>query len=511
MEKRVGHVTDVAERVASFRTYVRRMLHYHEAISLMHWDLRTGAPRKGVELRSEAIGTLAGELFELSVSPELGALLDELGDPSVYPALDRITQAMVREVRRDYERSRKIPPERHRAFVVLTSKAQTVWEEAKAASDFALLKPYLEEIVALTSEFIDYWGPGEHRYDTLLDIYEPGVTVRQLDEIFGQLRTDTVELVEAIVASGKRVDTEPLRRFFDPQRQRQFSLLLLERMGYDFSAGRLDETAHPFESAINRYDVRVTTKFLPHEVRSAIFSTIHEGGHALYEQGISPELIDTGLCDGASYGIHESQSRFWENFIGRSREFWECHYADLLRLFPAELSDVSLDHFHRAVNQVEPSLIRIEADEVTYNLHIMIRYELEKALVAGDLKVADLPGAWREKMREYLGLEPATDAEGVLQDVHWSGGDFGYFPSYALGNIYAAQFRTALARDIPDYLQHVREGRMEPIKAWLNDRIHRHGKLLQPREIVRQVTGEDVNPAHLVAYFKEKFAPLYGL
>ncbi|MBX5436935.1 MAG: carboxypeptidase M32 [Alicyclobacillaceae bacterium] len=487
------------------------MQHYHEAISLMHWDLRTGAPRKGVELRSEAIGTLAGELFELATSPQLGEMLEALSDDSVFPALDRITQAAVREVRREYERNRKIPADRHRAFVVLTAKAQTVWEEAKAASDFSLLRPYLEEIVAMTSEFIDCWGYGEHRYDTLLDMYEPGVTVRLLDDIFGRLREDTVALVQAIVASGRRVDTTPLQRYFDPARQRQFSRLLLERMGYDFEAGRLDETAHPFESAINRYDVRVTTKFLPHDVRSAIFSTIHEGGHALYEQGISPDLIDTPLCNGTSYGIHESQSRFWENFIGRSREFWEFNYADLLRLFPAELADVSLDHFHRAVNHVEPSLIRIEADEVTYNLHIMIRYELEKALVAGDLKVADLPGVWREKMREYLGVEPATDAEGVLQDVHWSGGDFGYFPSYALGNVYAAQFRSALARDIPDFMEQVRRGELQAIKAWLNDRIHRHGKLLKPKEIIRQVTGEDVNAVHLVAYFREKFEPLYGL
>lgn len=501
----------ITSTVQAFRAYVQKMLHYQEALSLMYWDLRTGAPKKGAPLRAEAIGMVSGEVFRMSVSSEMENYIQRLSEPEVFLALDPVTKATLMEVRKDFDRSKKIPPERYEKFVILTSKAETVWEEARAKSDFALFKPYLEQIVQMTIEFVNYWGYQNNKYDTLLDLYEPGVTVAQLDHVFDGLRKETVGLVQAIVQSGRRTNVGPFLRHFDVTKQRELSRIMLQRMGYDFAAGRLDETVHPFESSLNRFDVRVTTKYLENDLRSALFSTIHEGGHALYEQGISTDLIGTPLCQGASMGIHESQSRFWENMIGRSRGFLESNYPAMLNLFPTQLADVSVDDFYRGVNDVQPSLIRIEADEVTYNLHIMIRYEIEKGLINESLRVADLPEIWREKMQDYLGVVPDSDANGVLQDVHWSGGDFGYFPSYSLGNIYAAQFRHTLQKELPSYEEEVRRGNLGIIKDWLNEKIHRHGKMLQPAEIVQQLTGEPIDSKYLVAYFKEKYGALYGI
>ncbi|KPV43381.1 peptidase M32 [Alicyclobacillus ferrooxydans] len=486
------------------------MLHFEEALMLMHWDLRTGAPKRGVPLRAEAIGTLSDEIFRMKTSKQMEEYLDRLSDPAVSSEIDPVTSGTVRELRREYEMNRAIPADRKKAFVMLTSQAESVWEEAKETSNFALFKPYLERIVDMQLEFIDYWGYQENPYDTLLDHYEPGITVKQLDEIFGGLREETVKLLQDIVASDARPNPAPLLQDFEIWKQRELSEHLLKHIGYDFTAGRLDTTVHPFMQTINRYDARVTTMYVKNDLRSSVFSTIHEGGHALYEQGISPELIGTPLCTGTSMGVHESQSRFYENMIGRSMEFWETQYPLLVERFP-NLKSMSLEEYYGAINEVQPSLIRIDADEVTYNLHIMIRYEIEKALINRELKVADLPEVWREKMRDYLGVEPPNDALGVLQDVHWSGGDFGYFPSYALGNIYGAQIREALAKELPDYMEQVRKGNLHEVKAWLNDKVHRHGKLLGPREILRSVTGQDIDSAALVRYLNDKYRPLYRI
>lgn len=500
-----------AQTAQDFRDYVKQIMHYYEAQALMEWDLRTGAPKKGAPLRAEAIGTLSAESFRMTTSEKMGEFLHILTEPGTYDSLDAITRASVREMQKDYDRSSKIPADRNQAYVVLASQAQSVWEEAKHTSDFELFRPYLEKIVEMKREFIDYWGYQDNKYDTLLDMYEPGITVAQLDEIFGGLRNETVQLVQAIVEANKQVNVEPLTRIYEKDKQRAFSTFLLEKLGYDFAAGRLDETVHPFQTTLNRYDARVTTMYNLDDIRSSVFSTIHEAGHALYEQGVSPDLIGTPLSSGASMGIHESQSRFFENMIGRSLEFWEANYPALQRMFPGQLADFSLADYYRAINDVRPSLIRIEADEVTYNLHIMIRYEIEKGLINQQIHVADLPGIWREKMQDYLGVVPDNDGMGVLQDVHWSGGDFGYFPSYSLGNIYAAQFRNTLAKEMPNYMDHVRNGNVQVVKDWFAEKVHRHGKMLTPSEIIRSVTGESIDSRHLVQYFHEKFAPLYGL
>ena len=497
--------------VQSFMEYVRNIKNYHEATATLAWDLRTGAPRKGVEKRSEVIGMLSGVAFRMTTSKEMESFLATLSAPDTYAQLDDVVQATVKQMKKDYDLSKKIPPEKYQDFVVLTAHAESVWEEAKDKSDFSLFAPYLEKIVSYTKEFIEYWGYTSNKYDTLLDQYEPGMTVQKLDQLFSKLRQKAVPLLQTINNAAHKPDTRPLTTEFSPQKQRNFSVFILKQMGYDFAAGRLDESVHPFETALNLGDVRITTKFNPHDFRTAIFGTIHEGGHALYEQNINPKFVGTPLCEGTSMGIHESQSRFWENIIGRSKSFWKCYYKKLQETFPASFTNVSLDDFYEAINHVEASLIRIEADELTYNLHIMIRYEIEKGLINDEIKVADLPQIWNKKMKEYLGVIPADNAEGVLQDVHWAGGSFGYFPSYSLGNIYAAQFEHTMKKEIPNMYASIEDGNLLPIKEWLNKKIHQYGKSLEPAEILQRVTGEEINPDYLIAYLENKYKEIYRL
>lgn len=496
--------------IDNFKAYVKRMKQLDEAISVIIWDLRTGAPKKGVEQRSNVLGMLSGDLFKMSVSEEMGGYLAELTKPEVLDALDEVTRASVLERQKEYDRSNKIPPHKYEEYVVLTSKSEYAWQDAKANNDFESFRPYLEQIVATLGEFIEIWGYGENKYDTLLDQYEPGMTVAKIDEIFKPLRERTVALVKAI-GNQEQVRRDFLAQDFPKATQREFCEFILGQLQYDFDAGRLDESAHPFAVGLNPGDVRVTTRFRPDDMQSSLFGTIHECGHAMYEQNISSDLIGTFLCTGASMGIHESQSRFWENMIGRSREFWNRYYQDLTERFPEQFANVSVEEFYKAVNLVEPSLIRVDADELTYNLHIMIRYEIEKDLINGVITVGDLPRIWEEKMEEYLGIRPGSYGTGVLQDIHWAGGAFGYFPSYSLGNIYAAQFEAALRREIPDYKARVEAGDLTEIKAWMTERVYRHGKMLQPAEIIKAATHEEINAEHLIAYLEQKFQSIYNL
>lgn len=493
-----------------FLETVRKIKSYEEALGVLYWDLRTGAPRKGMDTRSEVIGNLSGDMFKLSTSPELGEFLSELEDAASHSQLTEIEQVLVRETRKEYDRSVKIPPKLYQEYVVLASQAESKWEEAKAENDFAGFQPYLEKVIDYTQQFIDLWGPQATRYDTMLDQYEPGMTTAELDKVFGGLREQLVPLAAAIAESPHQPDTSFLDQKFDKQAQKALSLKILEQMGYNFEAGRLDESTHPFATGLNPGDVRITTRYLENDVTSALFGTIHEGGHALYEQNIMPELIGTTLCTGTSMGIHESQSRFWENIIGRSKPFWERNFSTLQKQFPGQL-DVSVDQFYRGINVVEPSLIRIEADELTYNLHIIIRYEIEKLIFNGGAKAADLPAIWNDKYKEYLGIVPPNNAEGVLQDVHWSGGMFGYFPSYSLGNMYAAQIADTLETEITGFWDLVERGELLPIKEWLTDKIYKYGKLRTPSELILNATGKPLDPQHLVTYLERKYKDIYKL
>lgn len=487
-----------------FLDLMKEITAYQEALALIHWDLRTKIPKKGMEQRSEVIGLLSEKIHQLTTSEKMKTLIDQLKTTATNPVIKRA----VAESEKEYQKSSKIPDHEFKAFVTLRSKAETVWQDAREQNDFSLLQPYLEQLVEYNKKFAGYWGYQENKYDGLLDNYEPGLTTAILDPVFDKLKLALADLVEKISQSKVDVDVNKLLHYFPKQAQEQFSLAILEKMGYDFAAGRLDETIHPFAININPKDVRVTTRYDEQDFRTAVFGTIHEGGHALYEQNIAPELYQTILATGTSMGIHESQSLFWENFIGRSKGFWQSHLSLFKEMAPAGFHALDFESFYQAINEVKPSFIRIEADELTYSLHIIIRYELEKSLIDGDLQVKDLPEAWNQKMEDYLGIRPANDKQGVLQDIHWSAGDFGYFPTYALGYMYAAQLNHQLRQTI-DVDPIIASGDFEPIKAWLTEHVHRHGKMKKPLEIIQDVTGEGLNPDYLIDYLTKKYQDIY--
>lgn len=492
-----------------FLEYIGKMSAYEEALSLIFWDLRTGAPKKGIDGRSNVIGILSSEVFEMSTSEKMASFIAKLSE--VEGSITEITKKAIEHCKKEYEKNKKIPAQEYKEYVVLQSKAESVWEEAKEKSDFDLFRPYLEELVETNKRFITYWGYEGDKYNTLLDMYEPGMTVEVLDRVFGDLREKIVPLVKAISQSSDKPETNFLLEHFPKEKQRDLSIEILKQMGYDFQAGRLDETVHPFEITINRGDVRVTTKYDESDFRVAVFGTIHEGGHALYEQNISQDLIGTPLCTGTSMGIHESQSLFYENFVGRNDSFWKKNYELLRKYSNGQFEHVSLADFYKAINESKPSLIRIEADELTYPLHVIIRYEIEKGLFNDEIEVKDLPQIWNDKYEQYLGVRPDNDAQGVLQDVHWSGGMFGYFPSYALGYMYAAQFKHAMLKDLPNFDELLEEGNLGPIKEWLTNKVHQFGSIKKPFEILHDVTGEGLNPQYLVDYLYEKYERVYSL
>lgn len=494
-----------------FLAYVSKMTAYNEAISLMYWDLRTGAPKQGVEQRSEVIGVLSSEVFKMSTSEEMAAYIAILRNDEAKANISDITQATLEYCKEEYDRNKKIPEDKYKEYVILQSKAESIWEEAKEKSDFDMFRPYLEKLVEMNKLFINYWGYKGNKYNTLLDMYEPGMTVDILDQVFGELRSKIVPLVQTISESKNKPETNFLFEKFPKEQQKGFSLKILAQMGYNFEAGRLDETVHPFAIGLNPGDVRVTTKYNEQDFRSAVFGTIHEGGHALYEQNISKELVGTPLCTGTSMGIHESQSLFYENFVGRNYSFWKKNY-DLLKSYGGDqFADVAMEDFYRAINESKPSLIRIEADELTYSLHIIIRYEIEKGLFNDEIEVKDLPEVWNKKYEEYLGVKPENDGSGVLQDVHWAGGSFGYFPSYALGYMYAAQFKNAMLKELPNFNELLAGGNLQPIRAWLTKNVHQYGKMKKPLEILEKATGEGLNAKYLVDYLYEKYGKVYHL
>lgn len=499
------------EQWNGFRELVGRIGSYNEAVGLMYWDLRTGAPRKGAEKRAETIGLLSTEAFKLGTSDEMGTYLESFTQESFLSQLDAVDRRLVETVKKEYDLNRKVPAEEFQAYTILTSKSETKWEDAKESGDFESFEPFLSEIVATLRKFIGYWGAKDTPYDTLLDMYEPDLTVERLDEVFDRLKKRLVPLAEAIAASDIKPNLPFLDATYPKEGQKAFSHFILKEMGYDFDAGRLDETVHPFATGLNPGDVRITTHYHEKDVLSAAFSSLHEGGHALYEQNIDPKLTGTPLAQGTSMGIHESQSRFWENMVGRSLPFWQRYFGELQKQFPDQLTGVTPELFHFAANRVENSLIRIEADELTYNLHIIIRYEIEKMLFNEDLDVKKLPEVWNAKYESYLGITPPNNSQGVLQDVHWSGGSFGYFASYSLGNMYAAQIMHTLRQELTNYDELIEQGNLLPIKEWLTEKIYRFGKSKKPAEIIFDVTGEELNPDYLADYLEQKYASLYNL
>jgi len=498
--------------------HLREVQHLNSAASLLSWDQETYMPPGGGRARAEQLATLQGLAHDKLVSPEVEALLTQWIDPATGQALDQpgkgwdeASRALLREVWRDFSRAKKLPSDFVKRLGLECSLAQQVWTDARQKNDFALFLPNLRKVVALKLEETQYLGYPRSPYDALLDTYEPGATVADLQPLFSALKAKLVPLLKRVMESPVAIDDTLLFQAYDPTRQVEFGKLVLTAMGYDFDRGRLDLSAHPFTTSFHPTDVRVTTRVHEKEFSACLFSCIHEGGHGLYDQGLDPERYGTPLGDSVSLGIHESQSRLWENSVGRGRPFWRCFYPILRQLFPTQLGAVDLDRFYAAINRVTPSLIRVEADELTYNLHIMLRFEIEQDLVEGRIAVEDLPAAWNEKTRDYLHLVPPTDAEGVLQDVHWSLGAFGYFPTYTLGNLCAAQLYEQAKMELQGLEAEIEAGRLVVLKKWLNQKIHRWGRTFTAEHLIRRVTGSALRPEPFLTYLETKYGELYRL
>jgi carboxypeptidase Taq len=478
--------------------------------SLLGWDERTYMPRKGSPHRADQMALLARMAHEMLTAPALGELLSKV-ETSAPPALDSIEAANLREIRRAYDRAVKLPRELVEELARVTTQAQQVWQQARHDDNFPAFKPWLERIVKLKRQEAQAVGYREVPYDALLDEYEPGATTAEVTRVFAQLRAALVPLVSSILQSGKKPKTEILERHYPVDRQVIFGQAAAAAIGFDFSAGRLDVTTHPFCSTPGPGDIRLTTRYNPRHFTEGFFGILHETGHGIYEQGLPAEHFGTPSGTAASMGIHESQSRLWENQIGRGRPFWEHFLPRARQVFLDSLCGVTLDDWMFAINEVRPSLIRIEADEATYNLHIILRFELEQALVSGDLEAADVPGAWNEKFQQLLGLTPPSAAQGCLQDIHWSFGGLGYFPTYTLGNLYAAQFMEQARVDVTGLDADARRGEFGGLKTWLNEKIHRHGQRWRAAELCRRITGRELSPGPLLAYLRGKYSECYGL
>ena len=476
--------------------------------SLLFWDQQTYMPKEGVAGRAEQVATLSRLAHEMLTDDETKRLLDASGEPD--PSSEE--GALLRRALRDYERATKLPAELVAETSRVTSLAEPAWVRAREESDWSLFAPYLEKVLALKREAAEALGYEDHPYDALLNAYEPGAKKARLEVMFEELKEGVLPLIRTVVAKGNEKDrAAPLKGAFGEAGQEEFGRKVISAFGYDWERGRQDRSVHPFCMNFGPGDVRITTRFDGGWLAPALFGTMHEAGHALYEQGVDSDYARTPLGSGTSMGVHESQSRLWENLIGRSRTFWSHYYPKLREVFPEVLGSVDSEEFYRAINVLEPSEIRVEADEVTYNLHILLRFELEVALIEGSLSVADLPAAWNAKMEEYLGVVPKNDSAGVLQDIHWADGLFGYFPTYAIGNILSVQFFDAALKAHPEIPEEIRSGRFSTLLDWLRENVHRHGSRYYPHELVERATGYPLDTAPYLRYLEDKFGELYVL
>ncbi|MCL7455084.1 MAG: carboxypeptidase M32 [Anaerolineae bacterium] len=484
---------------------------FNNAAGVLSWDQQTYMPPGAIRARAQQLTTLRRTAHERFTSDEIGQLLDDLEpqvaelEPGSYEA------SLIRVTRRDYDRQRKLSADLVARLTRTTALAREAWERARKASDFALFLPHLDEILDLSVEIAEALGYEDRIYDALLDRFEPGLKTARIEALFAEMKAGLVPLGQAIAGQQGRADDTFLHQDFPVDRQWDFGLEVITRLGFDFEHGRQDRSAHPFTTSFTPADVRLTTRLSPGNFKSALFGSIHEAGHGMYNQGIPMDLARTPLARGASLGVHESQSRMWENIVGRSRGFWTFWLPRLREYFPSQLEGVTVDAFYRAVNRVEPSLIRVEADEVTYNLHIFVRFEIENLMLERKVRLSDLPELWKTKMEEYLGVWPADDADGVLQDVHWSSGMLGYFPTYSLGNILSAQFYDQAVSEIPDIPAQIEKGEFGSLLGWMRTNIHARGAKYTPAELVELVTGGPIRTEPFLDYARSKYAEIYGL
>lgn len=477
------------------------------ASAVLGWDQETYMPEGSGAARAEQISTLDTLAHTELTSTRSRDLVEKVREIDGDDVRSRLVKLFIKE----YDKASKLPESLVRETSKACALAQESWKKAKSEKRFDIFSADLEHLIGLKSQAAECYGYAENRYDALLDLFEPGITVNQLRPIFSRLREGTDNVLKAIRSSQVEVSSGLLMQQFDCDRQVEFARFISKCIGFDTKTGRVDISVHPFCTSFAQTDVRLTTRVFENDIRSCLFGLIHETGHGMYEQGVSSELARTFGSDGSSMGIHESQSLFWENIIARSEEFWQWAMPLMKDYFPQQLSGCSSFDFYKAINTIEPSLIRIESDEVTYNVHIIIRFEIEEALINGRMSVGEIPTVWNAKMKEYLGIEPTNDAEGCLQDIHWSFGGFGYFPSYTLGKLYAAMLRKAILRDVPSVTDHIRRGEFSTILQWLRDNIHVHGKIYTPNELIQKVSGEALSERDFLEYVKAKTQRVYDV
>jgi carboxypeptidase Taq len=504
---------------AEFQHHIAELSDLLNAISILKWDARTQMPPGGAQTRGYQLASLSKLAQEHFISGKTSRLLDAAERELAHEPSDSYALRAVKQTRQYHELIKGLPLDLVAEKAALEPVSEGVWAEAKRDNDFQRFAPYLRQQVELAKRQAEAIGYSDHPFDALVFEYEPSVTARSLQVLFGELKAGLLPLLQQVVQHDSGLEHHLWEQEYPLELQKAFGLEMAQRFGYDLNRGRLDIAPHPFEISFTRQDVRITTRYDKHYFPMAFYGTLHETGHALYEQGVDPALTRTALCidflgkypvGGTSYGAHESQSRLWENQIGRSRAFWNAHFTRMQEYFPAQLAEADAELIYRAVNRVRPSLIRVEADEVTYNLHIMLRVEIEMGLLDGSLRVDDLPEIWNARMQEYLGVIPQTDTEGVLQDIHWSGGGFGSFPGYTIGNIMSAQFLEAARRDVPTLDDGLATGDYQPLLGWLTEHIYRHGRAFSATELLERTTGAGINVSPYLLYLRQKFSDLYG-
>jgi len=499
------------DKFSTLKTRLAEIHDLNKAAAMLNWDQRTQMPARGGRVRAEQMATLGQIAHEKFTSAEIGRLLDELRPYEDSQPYDSDEASLIRVTRRDWDKARRVPAELRAEMARTASLASEAWVEARQRSQFEIFAPHLEKNIALKHRYVEYFDESEHVYDILLDEYEPGMKTLAVRRVFDDLKKDLVPLIAAVAERGRPVDDSGLRGDFPADKQRAFVTGIITRFGFQEDAWRLDPTVHPFATSAGTTDIRITTRYYADTIGPALFGSMHECGHGLYENGISPALERTPLCRGLSLGLHESQSRMWENLVGRSRPFWNYFYPQLQAAFPATFGALDQETFYRAINKVQPSFIRVEADEATYNLHVILRFELEQEIMEGKLRVAELPEAWNDRMKAYLGVTVPDDAHGVLQDIHWSSGYIGYFPTYSLGNIISCQIWEKALAAMPDLYAQFERGEFQALREWLRENLHRHGRKFTPTEMLQRLVGGPIDVGPYIRYLQTKLTDIYQL
>jgi carboxypeptidase Taq len=498
------------DRYEELTTKLAEIHDVHMARSILSWDQHTKMPPKGGQVRAEQLGTLDRIAHELFIDDDIGALLEELRPYEESHDYDSDEASLLRVTRREYAKAKQVPSDLRAELTRAGAIALAAWVEAREESDYSIFLPYLRRNVELQREYVACFPKAENDYDVLLDDFDEGMKTTEVRAVFDELKTELIPLIAEIAERADAVDNSCLSGHFPVDKQRAFALEVLEQLGYDHESWRLDPTVHPFAMSAATTDIRLTTRYDENDMNS-LMAAIHEFGHGFYEAGIDPRLERTPLSQVTSMSLHESQSRMWENLVGRSLPFWKHFYPRLQATYPEQFNGVGLDEFYRAINKVEPSLIRIEADEATYNLHIILRFELEQEILDGSLDLADLPEAWNARMTEYLGVDVPDDAHGVLQDVHWSGGAIGYFPTYSLGNVISVQLWDQVRAAIPDLDQQFERGEFGELSSWLRENLHRNGRKFTSKETLERIVGGGIDSGPYLRYLKDKLGGIYGI